>query len=205
MSESLIIEQLLPECDAVRREHLVVSGSREQVFEAARQADFLDAARDSHLVRFLFGARSLAQHAVAAVSRTDFEEPPAPERLRLTELPRHGDWVLLGENPPEEIAFGAIGRFWAGETAWEQIDAADFQSFDKPGFAKIACDFSLRSYGADHTLVTYECRTLGTDPKSTKAFLRYWRPLSPAIGVVLRSQLAVIAKQRRDQESFSGR
>ena len=103
--------------------------------------------------------------------------------------------MLLGANPPAEIAFGAVGRFWAGETSWERIDAADFASYGRPGFAKIACNFSLRQYGRDRTLVTYECRTKGTDPRSSKAFLRYWRLLSPFIGVVLRAQLSVVESE----------
>ena len=59
------------------------------------------------------------------------------------------------------------------------------RAFDRPGFAKIACNFSLRPYGDWHALVSYECRTKGTDPGSTRAFLRYWRALSPLIGFVL--------------------
>lgn len=48
--------------------------------------------------------------------------------MRLADMPTHGDWVLLGEDPPHEIAFGAIGRFWAGETVWAQIDATRLRS-----------------------------------------------------------------------------
>ena len=112
--------------------------------------------------------------------------------MRLADMPTHGDWVLLGEEPPNEIAFGVVGRFWAGETVWAQIDAADFETFAEPGFGKIACNFSLRPYGADRTLVTYECRTLATDENARRGFMRYWRPLAPFIGLVMRSQLRVI-------------
>jgi len=114
--------------------------------------------------------------------------------MRLADLPAHGEWVLLGEDPPHEIAFGAIGRFWAGETSWEQIDAEQFAAFDRPGLARIACDFSLRPYGGDRTLVSYECRTQATDDAARRGFLRYWRALSPFVGVVLRSQLRVVAR-----------
>ena len=31
------------------------------------------------------------------------------------------------------------GRFWGGETVWEEIDAAEFADFDRPGYGKIAC------------------------------------------------------------------
>ena len=75
-------------------------------------------------------------------------EPPAPETMRLCDLAAHGDWVLLGEDRPREVAFGAIGRFWGGETVWEQIDAGGFAAFAAPGYAKLACNFSLRPYGA---------------------------------------------------------
>jgi hypothetical protein len=40
--------------------------------------------------------------------------------------------------------------------------------------------------------VTYECRTLATDETARRGFMRYWRPLAPFIGLVMRSQLRVI-------------
>ena len=122
-------------------------------------------------------------------------QSPGNRSLRLLELPRLGQWVLLGEDPPFEVAFGVVGRFWAGETAWETIDAADFAGYDRPDYAKIACNFSLRPYGETHTLLSYECRTKGTNPSATRAFMRYWRLLSGFIGIVLRAQLRMIEKE----------
>jgi hypothetical protein len=110
-------------------------------------------------------------------------------------MAERGEWVRLGEDPPHEVAFGAIGRFWAGETAWETINAEGFETFQLPGYARIGCNFSLRPYGAAQTLVSYECRTQATDDVARRGFLRYWRPLSPLIGVVLRSQLHVVADE----------
>lgn len=191
----LLIERLLPRPDAVRSEHLLLDGAIDAVYERVRRADFMRAWRESAAVRVLFAARGVGEHVVsAAAGRGRPAEPPPPESMRLADLPAHGEWVLLGEDPPREIAFGAIGRFWSGETAWEQIEAAQFAGFDRPGFARIACDFSLRPYGAGRTLVSYECRTQATDPAARTGFLRYWRPLSPFIGVVLRSQLRVVAR-----------
>ena len=191
----MLIEQLLPRYDAVRIEHRVVPGDVEAAYAAVMRADFMRAWRDSAGVRALFAARSLGERAVAAASRRALVEPPVPESLRLEDMPERGEWVLLGEDPPREVAFGAIGRFWSGETAWEQIDAAEFAAFAAPGFAKLACNFSLRAYGAAQTLVSYECRTLATDDAARAGFLRYWRPLSPFIGVVLRAQLGVVADE----------
>lgn len=192
---SLLIERLISRPDAVRAEHLLVEGSRAAVYDAVRRADFMRAWQESRTVRALFAARSLGERAVSTVTgRTPPSEPPPPATIRLVDLTARGEWVLLGEDPPHEIAFGAIGRFWAGETVWESIDAAQFATFERPGLARIACDFSLRPYGDSRTLVSYECRTQATDPESRRAFLRYWRPLSPFIGVVLRSQLRVVAR-----------
>lgn len=189
----LLIERLLPRPDAVRAEHLLVQGDPASVYERVMSADFVETWRGSPAVRFLFGARALGERAVSTVAgRAPREEAP-PASMRLADMTEHGEWVRLGEDPPHEIAFGTIGRFWSGETTWEEIDAADFGGFDRPGFARIACDFSLRAYGAQRTLVSYECRTQATDPESRRAFLRYWRPLSPFIGVVLRAQLRTVA------------
>ena len=191
----LLVERLLPRPDAVRAEHLLVKGEIASVYEAVRQADFIRAWRESPAVRFLFAARTVGERAISAIGghgRTP--DPPPPETMRLADLAEHGEWVLLGEQPPHEIAFGAIGRFWDGETRWEEFNAAQFAAFDRPGLARIACDFSLRPYGAERTLVSYECRTQATDPQSRRAFMRYWRALSPFIGVVLRAQLRVVAR-----------
>jgi hypothetical protein len=191
----MLIEQALPRYDAVRTEHRIVPGHPTAVYAAVRRADFMRAWRESPTVRVLFGARSLAEHALSAARGRTAAEPPPPASLRLAELTGRGEWVLLGEDPPHEIAFGAIGRFWGGETVWEEIDAADFAKFDRPGYARIACNFSVRPYGTGHALVSYECRTQATDAAARRAFLRYWRPLSPLIGVVLRAQLGVVASE----------
>jgi hypothetical protein len=73
-----------------------------------------------------------------------------------------------------------------------RVAVTDFEAFGEPGFGKIACSFSLRPYGTDRTLVTYECRTLATDETARRGFMRYWRPLAPFIRAVMRSQLRVI-------------
>jgi hypothetical protein len=192
MSEPMLIERALPAYDAVRAEHRVLAATPTRAWSAVMNADFMRTADEIPAVRILFGVRTAAERAVAAVRGRTPAPATVPDSMRLAEMPSRGEWVVLGEEPLREIAFGAIGRFWAGETAWEEISAAEFGSFDRPGLAKIACSFSLRPYGAERTLVSYECRTRGTDASARRAFMRYWRPLSPFIGVVLRAQLSTI-------------
>jgi hypothetical protein len=169
---SMLIDRLMPSYDAVRAEHRIVPGDIATVYAATSHADFIRAWRESTAVRLLFAARGVAERAISLIASRERREPPPPESMRLADMPTHGDWVLLGEDPPHEIAFGVVGRFWAGETVWAQIDAADFEAFAEPGFGKIACNFSLRPYGPDRTLVTYECRTLATDETARRGFMR---------------------------------
>ena len=199
----MLIDELMPTYDAARAEHRIVAGDVAAVYTATRRADFMQAWRASATVRMLFAARGLAERAVSLITRREYREPPPLDALRLADMPRHGDWVLLGEDPPAEIAFGVIGRFWAGETVWRESDAADFKVFAEPGLGKIACSFSLRPYGADRTLVTYECRTLATDANARRSFMRYWRAVAPFIGLVMRSQLRVIDDEAAGEQHRS--
>jgi hypothetical protein len=194
----VIIDELMPCFDATRVDHLIVDAPLERAYDAVLRADFNEALARSVPVRALVGVRTAIERAVAAVRGLD---PPAPaeqlEPARLADMETHGMYVRLGEDPPGEIAFGMIGRFWGGETRWEEIDASEFAGFDRTGYARIACSISLRPYGETRSLLSYEARTQATDAESRRAFLRYWRVASPLAGVVLRAQLGVIADEAR--------
>jgi hypothetical protein len=189
----MLLDNLMPEFDATRIEHRVIDAPPEVVYEAALGADLLDVVHGSPVVKGLFALRSGGEKLAATLRGTPAPSVPAPEALRLGDLTAHGDWVCLGSDPPDEFAFGVVGRFWSGETSWEEIDASDFASFDRPGYARIAANLSLRAYGEPRTLLTYEARTQATDAATRDAFLRYWSVVSPGVGIVMRSTLKLIA------------
>jgi hypothetical protein len=191
-----ILDELMPVWDARRVEQRVVEAPLVTVYQAALTADFIDAVRRSPIVKTLFAIRSAAERAVAFVVRRKFEQPPTPAALRLIDMPTTGEWIGLGQSPTE-IAFGVIGKFWGGETKWRSIRAAEFAGFSRAGFAKIGCHLRVIPYGEHRTVVSYEARTLATDAASRRAFLRYWRVVSPFVGVVMRSTLAVIDRDAR--------
>jgi len=184
----------MPEWDATRIEHRVIGGTVAGVYDTALNVDFLDVARDNPMVRVLFAARTAGERAVSSF-RADqgAVELPPPASMRLADMETRGDWVRLGARVPEEFAFGVVGRFWAGKTVWETIDASEFATFDRPGFAKIGCNLSFWEYGPARTLVSYEARTRATDASARASFLRYWRVVNPFVGVVMRSTLRLIA------------
>jgi len=190
----MLLDDVMPAWDATRREHRIVDAQPRAVYSAALHADFLDAIRGNPGAKVMFAVRSAFEWVVSGGKA---EAQPEPEHLRLNGMGTRGDWVLLGEDRPNEIAFGVVGRFWGGETVWEQIEAADFATFDRPGFAKIGCSVSLRPYGEGRTLLSYEARTLATDDASRRSFLRYWRVVSPFVGYIMRSMLRVIEVEAR--------
>lgn len=206
----MILDEAVPTWDATRVEHRVVGAPRAATFAAARRLDFLDVPREIPAVRSLFAVRATGERVVAAVRRrpsAPVSGPGAapdeePASMRLSDLGGHGEWVGLGEVPDAEIAFGAVGRFWAGETAWRTIDAQDFAAFAEPGYARIGCNLSFRDYGP-RTLVSYEARTVATDETARSAFRRYWRLVDPFVGVVMRGTLRLLDRTV-DSSSIDG-
>jgi hypothetical protein len=190
----VLLDDIMPVWDATRIEHRVIPGARAAVYDATLAVDLLDVPRRNAAVRAAFAVRAGAERVVQAV-RGAAPEPDAepPPTLRLGDLEDHGEWLRLGARPGEEFAFGALGRFWAGRTEWEDVTAEQFAAFDTPGVAKIAANLSFRDYGAAQTLVSYEARTVANDPASRAQFLRYWRVVDPFVGVVMRGTLRLVA------------
>ena len=191
----LMLDWLLPEFDATIVEHQVMEGDAESIYRAVTSVDMAEIPNTYTTVRFLFAARGAAERLVNALLGRTTAAPVPEGALRLCDMPDHGDWVKLAEDPPDEFAFGVVGRFWGGETVWETIDADQFVAFDQPGFAKIGCSISLRPYGTARTLVSYEARTQALDPESRAQFLRYWRVVRPGVAIVMRAYLHAVAKE----------
>lgn len=190
----MLIDELMPRYDAIRSEHLLVGMPIDRAWNVTLDADFIETVSSSKLVRALFALRTAGEKVIQAVARRVPEPGPEPVSMRLRDMKTEGDWIRLGTEAPNEIAFGVIGRFWSGETVWEQITPGKFADFDEPGFVRIACNFSLREYGEGKTLISYECRACATSDDARRGFRRYWRPMSPFIGMVLRAQLRLIAR-----------
>jgi hypothetical protein len=168
-------------------EHRIVEAEPKAVIEAARDLDFM--AVHTPLLDAAFWVRTLP-------ARMRGRFVPAPPHVRLTGGADGGmpGWLLLGERPGEEIAFGSVGVFWHSEIRWEGVGPEEFATFTKPGYGKIACNFSVRPYGADRTVLSFDCRVATTDEHSRRGFRRYWTVVRPFVGHVMRAALATIAE-----------
>jgi hypothetical protein len=189
----MLIDDVLPTFDVTRVDTIVVTASADDVYRAALELDLVQVARDKALVSLLFAVRSVPDRLMHALGRQ--QAPPAPQSMRLGDLPVEGEWIRLAENPGREIVFGAAGRFWNGPIQWQQTTPQTFAAFDSPDSARIAANLAVHPYAPDRVLLTYEARTAATDEHARRGIERYWRLLSPFVGLVMRAVLHAI-KQR---------
>jgi len=180
---SLIIDAVMPEFDVAIAEHIIVRADPSATFRAARGLDFLRVR--SPLLDAAMWARGLP-------ARVAHQAAPTPPRLVLAEGDELPGWVVLGEQPDRELAFGAVGKFWQPNIEWRDVDAAEFAAFADPGWGKIAANFSVLPCGEDATLLSYECRTHTTDAASRRQFARYWWLMRPFIAHIFRATVRTI-------------
>jgi len=183
----LLIDRYLPVYDVAITEHLVVDAPIETVYPAARELDFLSVR--SPLLLASFFVRGLP-----ARLRGRSPEPVAELRLAAGAEDVPG-WLVLGEEPGRELAFGAVGRFWKAEIEWRDVPLDEFPAFDEAGWGKIACHFLVRPDGEGRSVLTYECRTATTDAVSRREMARYWWLIRPFVGHVMRATLRTIRSQ----------
>ncbi|OBI59689.1 hypothetical protein A5706_18435 [Mycobacterium sp. E796] len=178
----MLIEASMPACDAMIAEHVVVAADPAVTFRAARSLDLLTVR--TPLLTVSMWIRALPERLLG-------KPVPTPPRLVVTDFDLPG-WLSLGEEPDREIVFGAVGKFWRPIIEWRDVAPADFAGFAEPGWGKIAANFSVAPYGESHTLLSYQCRTVTTDPDSRRAFVRYWWLVRPFVKHIMRATLRAI-------------
>lgn len=198
--DAMLIDRYLPSFQATEIEHLVVNADIGTTWAALVDLDLLDV--HSPLLDTAFFVRGLPAKVMTRLGRRPEPGDAGPAELRLWGIDEHGveGWLSLGERPGREVAFGAVGRFWKPTIEWYAVGTMtpeQFAAFEEPGWGKIAANFSLRQYGEERTLVSYEARTVTTDRDSAQRFARYWALIRPFVGHVERAALATV---RRDAE-----
>ena len=196
----LLLDDLMPQADAATSATVMVDAPADMTYATALDVDFAAMPRTDPLMRWLFAIRGVPDRIARAVNRT----PPSQldDALFLRDLDTGpAEWVRLGEQPGREFLFGAIGQMWNGEIRWRPTTCEEFTGFTEPGWAKIAASITVEPHGSGRCLLTYECRTTGTDAVATERFMRYWRLVSTGVRIVLwRSAVAI----RRHAEARAG-
>jgi hypothetical protein len=124
----VLVSEFLPTFDVTDEIGTVGAADIPTTWRALLDADLIEVGQRRPLVALLGAVRILPE---LVWQQLHGEHPPAePACLTLrdiTELPMsEGGWLLLGERPEEEIAFGLVGRFWRPVIQFAEVDAAAF-------------------------------------------------------------------------------
>lgn len=180
-----LIDRWLDKWDKAAVYSIALPASQTEVYDAVRHADF----SGSFITRILFSLRSF-----------DFTFSRKVNALKpsLDGLIENG-FILLEENPPNEIVLGLVGKFWRASGCIQRITADDFKKFEQTGFAKVAWNFLLTPQADGTAMLSTETRIRCTDEESRRKFSRYWFFIGPFSGLIRREMLRTIKRQIEQQ------
>jgi hypothetical protein len=188
--QSMSIDHELPRFDVTQIRHVVVDASPDATYRAVEDIDFMQM---GFAVNVLNEIRALPERIRVRARGERWEGMPTS--VTLGDLVDSTGYVILDEREGEEFVFGAVGKFWKPNIEWVPIEPAEFASFDRPGYAKLAIGFSVRPYGTERTLLSYEARTATTDSAARRRFRLYWSLIGPFAGFLMRQALAHIKRE----------
>jgi hypothetical protein len=179
------LDEFLPNHDVNEVHSTHVAAPPGRVLAAARELT----SRDVPLLVALMALRTLP----AVVLRRSRFRLRRDLRRPILEQATRGGFVVLAERP-DELVLGVVGRFWTSTGGVRRIDAADFASFEAPGFAKAVMNFHARPVDGG-TVLTTETRIRGTDDEARRRFRRYWRVVMPGSAAIRRAWLRAIRRR----------
>ena len=121
-AQPLIIDTVMPAFDVSLAEHSIVHAGTDATYSAARGLDFLTV--HSPLVDAAMWIRGVP-------ARLGGHAPESPPRLVIAEGDPMPGWLLLGEAPGRELAFGAVGRFWQPNIEWRDVSQTEVRRFQR--------------------------------------------------------------------------
>ncbi len=181
------IDEFLSDYDFCASYGVHISASPSVVYERLFWLDF----NDVWIVRLLETARTgkLVSPSRLATSLS--------QRLQGT------GFVMLAEVPNEELLMGIAGRFWRPDGGrCLDLTVGHFVEFARPGYAKVAWNFSLRAVSSEETVLSTETRTKCFGPAARWKFRIYWFLIYPFSGLIRK---ALLNRVKSDAESVSSK
>jgi hypothetical protein len=175
--EHSLIDQFLPAYDFCASYDIRIHAPPAEVYERLLWVDF----NDLWLVRFL--------ETVRTVKRTPRSRVPKDLHRRL----RGTGFVMLAEVPN---VMGIAGRFWRVDGGrCMDLTADDFIGFARPGYAKVAWNFTLRRDSAETTVLSTETRIKCFGQAALWRFGIYWNLISPFSGLIRKAMLKRVKQE----------
>jgi hypothetical protein len=182
-----LIDKFLPSYD-VRSEHsLLVRAPAERAYAAWRS---LDMGR-SALIRSLFRLRELPMR----LANPGYQGPGLG--FTFDDFLKIG-FIPLGDNPPQEILLGLVGRVWTLKPDIRQLAPEGFLAFDRPGYVKVAANLAVSVIDRETSLLSTETRVLCLGPGAARRFGLYWALIKPFSGLIRREWLKLVKREAED-------
>jgi hypothetical protein len=179
-----LLDQFIPVYQFHEFHTVRVAAPKERVYRAMKEVP----ANEIRLLRTLTWIRRMGRPVPEGVLN-------APERQPLLEVMIHTGFLLLAEEPNQEIVVGTLVAAPPGWRPNANPTPEDFKAVWAPGFALAAMNFRLKDDGAGGTLLTTETRVYATDAATRRKFARYWRIIYPGSALIRRMWLRAV--QRR--------
>jgi hypothetical protein len=180
------LDRLVPLPRLLEIDHVDLSVPPAPAWEVVRHGDL---AR-SPLVRALFAIRTVPDRLRG--------RDGGPPRLRLDDMsssPEQPGFRILIDDPPREVAVGAIGQVWKPAIPFRHAaDPEAFAGFAEPGWIKVAWALRVAPRG-DGSRVEIEVRVDATDEAAWREFRGYWRLIGPGSHLIRRSVLRGLAAE----------
>ena len=172
----MLVDDFLPTYDVSDSVATTVEADVARTWDALMAADLIEVGRRRPMAGLLGALRVLPDVVSHLLHGEAPASPPRSMRLKdLVDLPSdQGGWVLLGERPREEVAFGLVAKFWRPVIPYATVSREAFRDFAEPGWAKTVYALSVRAVDARRTLLSGTMRTATTDEHARRWFRRYW-------------------------------
>ena len=181
--DSSRIDEFLPLYDVSACYEVRISAPPSLVYEYLLRSDF----NKPWLVRLLMTIRTGRRPSRNRVPGD------LPERLEGT------GFVIFDDVPGEELVIGVAGKFWRPDGGrCLDLAADDFAGFSRPGYAKVAWNFKLRTESPERTVLSTETRIKCFGRAALWKFRLYWSLVSPFSGLIRK---AILKRVKVESES----
>jgi hypothetical protein len=179
------LDRLIPKPSLVEINRVDLAGSPEEVWRRVRHAELAHAPA----TKALFALRTIFDRS---------SQQAAPPGVRLADMkssPEQPGFQILIDEPPHEVAVGAIGKVWRLRIPFIHVATAeDFLAFSAPGYVKVAWALRVSPLATGGAHLELEVRVAATDDLSWRKFRRYFMVIGPASRFIRWSLLGALAK-----------
>jgi hypothetical protein len=167
-----------------------VAASREQVYRAIKDVT----ADEIRLFRTLTWLRRFGRDSAKSILNP-------PEHTPILEVAMRTGFLLLAEEPNQEIVVGTAVATPPGFRPKGRPTPERFKAVQQPGFVLATMNFLVEDAGPSVFTVTTETRVYATDAATRRRFAVYWRVIYPGSALIRRMWLQAI--KRRAEASGS--